>query len=362
MSGTPPPPLPSLEDLLTLLRTVQQGLYWQVVATSVLLYDHVTTFDLERKKKWTLGQFLYVINRYAGHALALHGTIHQFSARPGDPSFERNPDVPAQGVSFSIRPWVKINMSRKSGIHGQIQAWLSVIGLWTMQFILAIRIWCMYERSKRIFCVLGIAFVIHVGGSSLIVGLDPATGGVNFSIPGTQWAICIPKGFPKFLWLFWCLTAAFDFLILVLALWEGIRFVWRQPKRTARETAASESGSASLVLALGPRPNLLRVLLRDSMVLPFLSVVVCPLNLLALFDVLPPGSITIILKLSSIAPPLLGCRLILNLRDAYYHPFSEEYRTAAFGDDASRGRAVEFSPADLELLSVASLDHPQRKA
>ncbi|KAG2018784.1 hypothetical protein CC2G_008175 [Coprinopsis cinerea AmutBmut pab1-1] len=354
MSGTPPPPLPSLEDLLTLLRTVQQGLYWQVVATSVLLYDHVTTFDLEVELIWASCMF-YV---------ASYTLLTATRATPSPCAFTSSSSAITTWHNSSILRTAGRSIVResKSGIHGQIQAWLSVIGLWTMQFILAIRIWCMYERSKRIFCVLGIAFVIHVGGSSLIVGLDPATGGVNFSIPGTQWAICIPKGFPKFLWLFWCLTAAFDFLILVLALWEGIRFVWRQPKRTARETAASESGSASLVLALGPRPNLLRVLLRDSMVLPFLSVVVCPLNLLALFDVLPPGSITIILKLSSIAPPLLGCRLILNLRDAYYHPFSEEYRTAAFGDDASRGRAVEFSPADLELLSVASLDHPQRKA
>ncbi|KAG2012925.1 hypothetical protein CC2G_009875 [Coprinopsis cinerea AmutBmut pab1-1] len=55
--------------------------YWQVAATSIALYDHLTTLDLEVeliwKKKVSVVQLLFILNRYSGDALFLHGTAYQ---------------------------------------------------------------------------------------------------------------------------------------------------------------------------------------------------------------------------------------------------------------------------------------------
>ncbi|EAU82649.2 hypothetical protein CC1G_07931 [Coprinopsis cinerea okayama7 len=52
-----------------------------VAATSIALYDHITTLDLEVeliwKKKFSVVQLLFILSRYSGDALFLHGTAYQ---------------------------------------------------------------------------------------------------------------------------------------------------------------------------------------------------------------------------------------------------------------------------------------------
>ncbi|KAJ2922514.1 hypothetical protein H1R20_g14575, partial [Candolleomyces eurysporus] len=48
-------------------------------ATTVVVYDHLSTLDLEIelvwKKKWTLIQILFIINRYVPDAAFLYGAV-----------------------------------------------------------------------------------------------------------------------------------------------------------------------------------------------------------------------------------------------------------------------------------------------
>jgi hypothetical protein len=57
-------------------------------------------------------------------------------------------------------------------------------------------------------------------------------------------------------------------------------------------------------------------------------------------------------------PPLLGCRMILNLRGAYYRPFDEEYYTVPIYDEGTNPCPV-FIPGDLELDSITSRVHAE---
>lgn len=51
--------------------------------------------------------------------------------------------------------------------------------------------------------------------------------------------------------------------------------------------------------------------------------------------------------------PIIGCRLVLNLRDAYYHPFSTEFEQQEFdlnflATDSDEGHHIDYSDSSLE--------------
>ncbi|EAU81569.2 hypothetical protein CC1G_02585 [Coprinopsis cinerea okayama7 len=240
----------------------------------------------------------------------------------------------------------------------------------------------MYDRSIILLWVVGVAFVLQTLGGGLLNGLSSNWKGGARSflpsiqnnpstlsngrdsdaiyIPGTKWGFCVPRDVPDFLWVFWCFVAAFDSLVCALALWEGIGFVRRRRRRSAREREAENADSDldSVVLSLQRPPNLLRVLLRDSMIAPFITFIVCPLNLLAIVTTLPPTLSALVFQVTPMVPPLLGCRMILNLRGAYYRPFDEEYYTVPIYDEGTNPCPV-FIPGDLELDSITSRVHAE---
>jgi hypothetical protein len=51
------------------------------------------------------------------------------------------------------------------------------------------------------------------------------------------------------------------------------------------------------------------------------------------------GALQYTMNISAMGSPILGCRLILNLRDAYYRPFADEFRNSTL-----RGKEILHSP------------------
>ncbi|KAG2012927.1 hypothetical protein CC2G_009877 [Coprinopsis cinerea AmutBmut pab1-1] len=76
--GALPPSDPILNNIIT-----QNLHYWQIAATTVALYDHVSTLDLEIeliwKKKFSTVQILYLLNRYSGDALFMYVSPYSYS-------------------------------------------------------------------------------------------------------------------------------------------------------------------------------------------------------------------------------------------------------------------------------------------
>ncbi|EFI26683.1 hypothetical protein CC1G_15454 [Coprinopsis cinerea okayama7 len=282
---------PSPEVWAALAKTFQTGHYWQAAGTAVVLYDHLTTLDLEIelvwRRKWSYVKVLYILNRYLGDALFLHGsTVLNFRRCP-------------------------------SAI--QVQAWLGMVCLWAMNGLIINRILCMYEHRRRILYLLLTAYAIHITAGTVLTAkaLDTPT------VPGMfspKLLVCMPST-PPWFWSYAFFTAAFESLVFTLSLIQGIRY-YREAKTTY---------PGKLPYRLWSRQaNPIQVLFRDSILFPFIGMTFGFFGILAFTGVLPIHAFQYVIIMSSASSPILGCRLLLNLRDAYYKPFRHEANLSDF--------------------------------
>ncbi|KAJ2916157.1 hypothetical protein MD484_g4249, partial [Candolleomyces efflorescens] len=242
------------------------GTLFQVVCTTIVLWDHISTFDLEVeliwKKKLSLAQILYFVNRYVGDTLFLYGTA---------------------GKSF-----------------GTVQTFLSVTTLGAMQV-------SMYRHERKILVGLAATFIIEMTAACVLMGLSVRLNGFPIFLTETLRS-CVPVKMVAWSSALWFLMMIFDFLIFMLAVRE-------------------ESSEILANTRWSKERSLLRILLRDSIVFPFIGLLMCMFNTLAWY-VLPLGALQYTMSISAMGSPILGCRLILNLRDAYYRPFADEFRNS----------------------------------
>ncbi|EAU82650.2 hypothetical protein CC1G_07932 [Coprinopsis cinerea okayama7 len=292
--GALPPSDPILNNIIT-----QNLHYWQIAATTRANQEGKRSFNTgsrdrinlgtpvnrhspeeylysylphPQKKKFSTVQILYLLNRYSGDALFIHGVWYQLWLR---------------GEAFQ-----KVYQLR----------WFRVGSAWSA-----------FGPCKNL---------VHV--SPLEAGSDLAR--VHLPGPGDNildnhrprqkrkrrgMSVCVPgfaKPFLEWYWAYLVFIIAFDVVAFTLALMEGIRYF--------RRTKLAEG-------------SLVRILLRDSIFFPFLGLSVSIFALLAWRSVLPYPSVAVLMTLMALTSPILGSRLILNLRDAYYKPFAEEVNPGA---------------------------------
>lgn len=274
----------------------QNGCIFQVVCTAIVLWDHLSTFDLEVeliwKKKWSLVQLLYFVNRYVGGAAFIYAT--NLLLWVPDPAF------------LTICP-----------SFGKVQTWLSITTLGAMQGIMVHRIISMYRHERKILICLLAAFALEFT-ACVIMGSFSITRS-NFPVIYNQTLrTCIPS-IPAWFPALWYMMMVFDLAIFILAVWEGMRFA-RESRARARSPETSEIFHGTRWMK---ERSLLRVLLRDSIVFPFIGLLMCVFNSLAWYK-LPLGALQYTMNIQAAGYPILGCRLILNLRESYYQPFAEE--------------------------------------
>ncbi|KAF6742571.1 hypothetical protein DFP72DRAFT_1081796 [Ephemerocybe angulata] len=335
MSVYTKPPTQTVEELA---RITYGGLLFQVACTAAVLWDHVSTLDLEVeliwKKKWSLAQGLYFINRYVGDLMFIYATALMLWI-PNEP-FKL-----LYAVSYSL------SLGQSSPSHfldftrcisfGKVQTWLSILSLGAMQGIMVHRIVSMYQQKRAILAVLLAAFLLELVAAIVIGVYSTRENGIPLfydTVNGTL-RTCIPS-IPPWFWGLWMLLMVFDFLIFVLAIWEGLQF-----RKESQARLRSRQMNEIMVGTRYKERSLLRILLRDSIIFPFIGLLMCISNALA-WHVLPLGVLQYTMNISAAGYPILGCRLILNLRESYYRPFADELRhETQSGPDAT--------PPDLEL-------------
>ncbi|KAH6904985.1 hypothetical protein BKA70DRAFT_515640 [Coprinopsis sp. MPI-PUGE-AT-0042] len=300
------------EDATSLVSLTRKSILWQVAGSSLVLWDHVTTFDQEIEfiwhRKWSSTAFLFILTRYAGDMMFIHGAI----------------SVLATGKFLDkVSPSVV-----------QVQSWLAQIALLSMNGIVVKRVVCMYRGDRRVVWALTVALAAFTVHSTTVMILISNVRSVVRRIQSVYlyetchvWLI---DTIPWWYWTFIISMVIFDALVFGLSLLQGISFACanRRMQRDGRKVGI-------LGHLWRTRRTLASVLLRDSILFPFINLIVAMFLILLWRAKLSPDAADLLSVVAGATVPTLGCRLLLHLRSAYYRPFREEYCQSQFQDRSS---------------------------
>ncbi|KAF9045071.1 hypothetical protein BJ165DRAFT_1475068 [Panaeolus papilionaceus] len=259
--------------------------YGTLSATTFVLYDHLTTYDLEvaivwKRKRWSYVQYLFMVNRYVGDTFMVYLTV---------------------------------TVLRRHNSHGKEGTWqgivpgmLAMMLLGSMQCIMALRVSSLYDHRRAIVIILSSALIFEVVSMTVIFA-------VKNSIEGFQNVRYVCTTFyagttRSWAWLTFVPFTAFETLVLILVGREAYKYNKGLPRGHLRSANA----------------DLIRVIFRDSIMFPIIAIIVCVCCFLAYttLNEKPLGEFLAHLGTGVIC--ILGPRLILNLRDAYYSSFDQE--------------------------------------
>ncbi|KAH6904956.1 hypothetical protein BKA70DRAFT_1153467, partial [Coprinopsis sp. MPI-PUGE-AT-0042] len=338
-------------DVALLVSLTREDALWQVAGSTIVFYDHLTTLDQEIEliwlREWSFTSFLFFLTRYVGGACFVHTWATTWA-------------------SGSLLDKVSASML-------EVQAWLSQVAILAMNTIIVKRVVCMYNGDRRVLSVLAIAVFITAAYSLILTILAPNFKGVVVRIQLTRvFETCQPvmehglRAIPTHYLVLLAIIFMFEAILFLLSLAQGIRFV-REKQRESQPRASTRVsiGSGCIMqwqIIWKTRRDLASVLLRDSILFPFINLMLATLNIMAGRGHLSPKSIQGIRMLSAVSIPTIGCRLILNLREAYYKPFRDEYNQSRYSPDDSLvipGLELELdelgSSASVDLAAVVSV-------
>ncbi|KAH6912801.1 hypothetical protein BKA70DRAFT_1531173 [Coprinopsis sp. MPI-PUGE-AT-0042] len=323
--------------------TMRTGVMWQAAGCTVVFYDHITSFEREVElvwsQEWSLVNGLYLFNRYFGDAVFIHGSSRIWASGK----------VLDQVISTTT--FLAVSRSDRA-----------------LRSIVVKRIVCMYGNSKKVLWVLLTAMAVLVVYSTVMTGLVSNAPSLVIRIPSTNiFETCVPAGeIEQWYWSFLFFTLTFDTLVFGLALYRGIVLI-----RERNETRRHQERDSAIGRAWRMRGDFVGVLVRDSVLFPLIGVFIQVFCILAWSGVLPLVAFQIVLIFAAAAWPTLGCRLILNLREAYHKPFYVEYDQSqvpagslvmpSFGDSPSEVSSTPTGSIQLHVrgqFSVAKVDDP----
>ncbi|KDR69328.1 hypothetical protein GALMADRAFT_230818 [Galerina marginata CBS 339.88] len=178
-----------------------------------------------------------------------------------------------------------------------------------MQGIMIYRVSSMYNHDRKIIFLLATAFSAEI--MSLLALQIIANGLETLEVPDPAPGVhlCKQRNMPSWSYITWVPVACFETLILVLSLSLAIKHY--RTLKLNHELPISSNSSLAFIL------------FRDSITFPFITLAVCITNFIMWMH--PPylmGQMTF--TMATFSACIIGSRLILNLREAYYSPFMEE--------------------------------------
>jgi len=265
------------------LYNFQVARYIQVAAAAVVVYDHVTTIDLEfelmRKRRRSFVELLFIVNRYLGTAL------------------------PVANLAISLLV-TTINYHKECSLRFNLSVWGTCVMLWSMQAIMQYRIYAMYRCSRKVLLFLIVCFTAQAVSMAWILAvLDKGSAVIVKQFPQIRLCTAIS---PKNCYILWIPVILFEFILFGFALRKGLQHSMIKGR-----------------VVLSPRSSVSSVLMRDSILFPALTATIYIISLAIWHPFIQYGA-DIAAAFVGVICRLIGSHLILNLRDAYYLPFEEE--------------------------------------
>ncbi|KAL4076400.1 hypothetical protein J3A83DRAFT_2200375 [Scleroderma citrinum] len=286
---TSPYPADDLPPMSELLPAIQMQWETRVAITVFLLYEYLLTLDQEIDhiwmRRWKPSTALYVFVRYFGTLYNVTATVIML--------IPRSDNVVLLNFNYAGV------LSSCQFLFGA-DAWAGSIIWWAVQVILQMRLYALYNCSKKLLVFMVTFFAAEI----LISAADTFAEHIIFTgLYTNETDLCAGETIPAYghIWVP-CLT--FDAILVVLAVWAGIKH--------SRQQSYSRSETFN-------RPRLVDVLIHGN-VIYFLSPLVT-------FVLLVQTNVS--LEVQWLADTLLfrapitisaGCRLILSIRQATSPP------------------------------------------
>ncbi|KAF8912234.1 hypothetical protein CPB84DRAFT_1761729 [Gymnopilus junonius] len=183
-----------------------------VAMATCTIYDHITTLDEEielvwKRRKWTLVQIFFFINRYTGGGLQIY-------------------------TAFVLVRHIAFNTEESCNLLGILQGYLATLVAAAMQGIMVYRVSSMYNHERNVIITLVVAFAAEI--AALLVMLVIATDvSASFPDPAPGVHLCKQDNMPSWSWSNWLPIALFEAFILVLSLSLAIKY-YRSTKHDSR--------------------------------------------------------------------------------------------------------------------------------
>lgn len=239
-----------------------------------MVYDYLISIDREVQYIWkrpkTTTTILYLIVRYFGTIYGLINTIVFLS------------DVSSKFCSIFLA----------------IQGWPSCCVLWLVQIILQLRLYVLYDRSRRVSLLVGSAFVAEILAVSAILVTANLTSGTTIElIPGLKF--CTNTGVSNGFYVFWLPILSFECILCALAAWAGVR----RSRNSANPTSVTN------------KIRLLDVLIKGNVVY-FITIFLVSVVNAVMWGTLSEEWIEVPEGFPHAGTVIAGCQLILHIRDA----------------------------------------------
>ncbi|KAH7927237.1 hypothetical protein BV22DRAFT_291492 [Leucogyrophana mollusca] len=283
-------------EILEDARILQVSRLCQLAAAVVVIYDHVLTFhdevDFIWKRPSSLVTILYFWNRYVGDAIIIIIAI-LFCSTSFSPEMTLLDSVATFCSNFK-----RGDRSRQFGLHRVA--------------IMQLRIYAMYQKSKKILAVTAVCFVMEIAAISAVLAthFDHTLSYTTEPIPGVH--MCATSAIGKAFTAIYIPIFSFELLLFVLA----ITVVFKHLSHTPH------------VPGLRRLQTTMRMLARYSTIYFFVETAGCAIAT-GMYLGLPPVYIEVANAFLVPITVILGSRFVLNTRSFYSSPqFGEDDSTA----------------------------------
>ncbi|CAA7268893.1 unnamed protein product [Cyclocybe aegerita] len=279
-ASSPTPPVARMDAILKPiikgLQDIKTSHYSQLSSTSIILFDHLITFDQEVNliwdSSWSLGKVLFLLNRYYTLAATIINNYAFFT-----PTLT---DALDDNLGLRFFNW---------------QGWTGLIGCMLAEGILQIRLYALYSLNKKVLVLMLSLFIISSATSGWIMGSALSKISARAIELPRGGKFCVPSGVSDTFYTFWIPMLAYEFLLCMLALIRGFQ--------TFKTNGSLFQSGRQLV----------GILVRDS-VLYFLVICSTYLTCMLVWLLAPTSLLEVPVGFSVAMSCVLANRVVLNVR------------------------------------------------
>ncbi|PVG03956.1 hypothetical protein CPB86DRAFT_793307 [Serendipita vermifera] len=213
-----------------------------------------------------------------------------------------SPYSPSCFKSFFLNPHVT---DRLCLAWFEFEGYTGVSGIAAVELILGFRVLALWNRNKIVLGIVAFAFFAEI---ATMLGILTSTyvnmGAVSTIIPGVPYKACVPLNITPYFFAFWLPPLGYESIVFLLAATKGYM--------TIRHAFTNFTFRAT-----GSR--LLEVMIRDSLWY-FLLIIACDVACSVIWLKGPDSLLQAVVGFGLVIPSVAASHLLINLRDAYYHP------------------------------------------